>query len=71
MSDQSVALLFPGQGSQYPGIGKDLYDAYDIIKDTYAEASDTLGLDMEALSFNDPDGEIPTLRSHPPELPFL
>ncbi|MBX2867832.1 MAG: ACP S-malonyltransferase [Acidiferrobacterales bacterium] len=68
MSDQSVALLFPGQGSQYQGIGKDLFDAHEIVRETYIEASDTLGIDMQALSFDDPNGEINLTRNTQPVL---
>lgn len=56
--DQSVLFAFPGQGAQYPGIGKDLFDAYQSVKHTYQEASDTLGYDMARLSFIDPDQKI-------------
>jgi len=68
MSDQSLALLFPGQGSQYRGIGKDLYDAYDIVKETYDEASDTLEFDIKNLSFDDPENEINLTRNTQPVL---
>jgi len=68
MPDQSLALLFPGQGSQYRGIGKDLYDAHDIVKDTYNEASDTLGFDIKSLSFDDPENEINLTRNTQPVL---
>ena len=46
MTDQKIAFLFPGQGSQYPGIGSDLHDSHSIVRDTYQEASDTLGYDI-------------------------
>lgn len=64
----SVALLFPGQGSQYPGIGKDLHDEYPVVRETYQEASDVLGFDIRRLSFEDPDGEITLTRNTQPVL---
>ena len=48
---QKPAYLFPGQGAQYPGIGKDLYDQLAVVRDTYQEASDALGYDIAELSF--------------------
>jgi [acyl-carrier-protein] S-malonyltransferase len=64
----TVALLFPGQGSQYPGIGKDLFDEHEIVRDTYAEAAEVLGFDIAKLSFEDPDGEINLTRNTQPVL---
>ncbi len=63
-----IAFLFPGQGSQYPGIGKDIYEAHQIVKDTYAEASDVLGYDIAKLSFENPDNEINLTRFTQPVL---
>ncbi len=69
MSDyQSVLFAFPGQGAQYPGIGKDLYEAYESVRNTYQEASDTLGYDMAKLSFSDPEGNINLTRYTQPVL---
>lgn len=64
----SVALLFPGQGSQYRGIGKDLFDAYEIVRDTYAEASDALEYDVAKLSFDGPEEVINLTRYTQPVL---
>jgi [acyl-carrier-protein] S-malonyltransferase len=47
----SVALIFPGQGSQYIGMGKTLCDNFAIAKETLEEASDVLGLNMKKLCF--------------------
>ncbi len=38
-----VAFLFPGQGAQYVGMGKFLFDRYDIAKDTFKQADEVLG----------------------------
>lgn len=65
---KNIALLFPGQGSQYLGIGKDLYDAFPIVRDTYNEASEVLGYDIAKLSFEDPNGEINLTRFTQPVL---
>ena len=37
------SVIFPGQGSQLVGMGKDLYDKYSLVQDLFKEADDTLG----------------------------
>jgi [acyl-carrier-protein] S-malonyltransferase len=46
-----TCLLFPGQGAQYPGMGKDLFDASATVRELFGQASDATGLDLEALLF--------------------
>lgn len=48
---KKVALLFPGQGSQYIGMGKKFYERYPIAKETFEEANDALGFDIRKLCF--------------------
>jgi [acyl-carrier-protein] S-malonyltransferase len=52
------AFLFPGQGSQYAGMGKELTDNFRIAADTFAEADDALGFKLSALCFNGPEEEL-------------
>ena len=47
--------MFPGQGAQYVGMGKDFYDTYDEAKEVYKLASEATGLDVEALCFTEND----------------
>ena len=68
MTNRTVLFAFPGQGAQYAGMGSDLHKAYDIVRQTYQEASDTLGFDMAALSFEDPDKVINLTRNTQPVL---
>ncbi len=48
----NIALVFPGQGSQYPGMGEDLYREFQEVRDLFAEASEIFGTDMAQLCFN-------------------
>jgi len=68
MTDRNIMFVFPGQGSQYRGMGSDIYAEYAVAKDVYAEASDVLGYDMVALSFEDPKDEIGLTRYTQPAL---
>lgn len=54
----AVGLLFPGQASQFPGMGKDLYDAYPAARAAFEEASGALGQDLAALCFRGTDEEL-------------
>ncbi len=61
-----IAFVFPGQGSQHVGMGKDLYENFDEIRGIYKEASDELGYDVAELCFNGPKEELNrTYRTQP------
>lgn len=49
------AFIFPGQGSQAKGMGKDFYDNFAIAKELFERASDALGFDMKHLLFEEND----------------
>lgn len=53
-----VGFLFPGQGSQYVGMGKDLYDAYKEIRNVYDDISKILGADVAKLTFESSNEEL-------------
>ncbi len=48
---KKLALMFPGQGSQYPGMGKDLYENFDKAKTMLSHANDVLGFDLVKIIF--------------------
>lgn len=53
-----IALLFPGYGSQYVGMGKDLYDEYRIVQEYFEEASSCLDINFVKLCFASSDAEL-------------
>lgn len=61
-----VAVLFPGQGSQYVGMGKDLYDTCPESREVFDEAARILGPDLLRLMFEGPQEELTrTANSQP------
>lgn len=68
MSVSKVLFVFPGQGSQYRGMGSDLVEAFPVARELYARASDVLGYDMTELAFRDPREELNLTRFTQPAL---
>ena len=53
-----IAYLFPGQGSQHAGMGKELADNFVAARRVFEEANDTLGFDLTSLCYNGPEEEL-------------
>ncbi len=63
---KSVAFIFPGQGSQYVGMGHDLAQQEPAARDTFAEADDLLGFSLSQLIFEGPaDALTDTINAQP------
>ncbi len=63
-----VALIFPGQGAQYIGMGKDLYENYPQAKEVFDKACDILKFDVKKLCFEGPQEELSTTRYSQPAI---
>ena len=53
-----IAFVFPGQGSQYAGMGKDLAENFPIARQVFEEANDALGMDLAGLCFDGPEEDL-------------
>ena len=61
-------MLFPGQGSQKPGMGKDLADSFPIAKGVFGEVDAALGTDLSRLCFEGPADQLTATRNAQPAL---
>jgi [acyl-carrier-protein] S-malonyltransferase len=69
-SDRMVdaALIFPGQGAQYVGMGKDLYDNFQQAREVFDKAGSVLKLDIKKLCFEGPQEELSTTYNSQPAI---
>lgn len=68
MSGQRTAFVFPGQGSQTVGMGRDLYENFAVAREVFEEADDALGFALSELCFNGPENELQLTYNTQPAL---
>jgi [acyl-carrier-protein] S-malonyltransferase len=64
----ALAFIFPGQGSQSPGMGRDLADAFPIARETFQEVDDALEQKLSRLIFEGPPDELTLTTNAQPAL---
>jgi [acyl-carrier-protein] S-malonyltransferase len=53
-----ISFVFPGQGAQYAGMGRDLAENFPVARETFDEANDALGFDLARLCFEGPEEDL-------------
>ena len=62
------SVIFPGQGSQLVGMGKDLHDKYTLVKALFKEADDTLGFSLSSIILNGPKEDLDLTENTQPAI---
>ena len=62
------SVIFPGQGSQIVGMGKNFHDKYSLVQDLFKEADDTLGFSLSSLILNGPKEDLDLTENTQPAI---
>lgn len=65
---EKYAFLFPGQGSQYPGMGKELAENFAVVRQTFEEADDALASKLSRICFEGPESDLLLTENTQPAL---
>ena len=68
MASSDLVFVFPGQGSQFVGMGKDLCDQFGVAKQVFAEAEDALGFPLTKLCFSGPETDLQLTENTQPAI---
>lgn len=62
------AFIFPGQGAQFPGMGKDFFENFSVARQVFEEANEALDFDLAGLCFNGPEEDLKLTRNTQPAI---
>ena len=68
VNKQKTAFIFPGQGSQFVGMGKDIYQEYPTAKAIYDKADEVLDFSISSLSFEGPEDQLKLTENTQPAI---
>ena len=63
-----IAIVFPGQGSQVVGMGKDLYENFTAAKEVFQKTDEILGFNLSKIMFDGPSDELTKTENAQPAL---